>query len=72
MPQWRMMIIAAIPVVMAANNKAVIRIKMIIMRITMMMKIMTRMIMMTMEARAEEGQEAAGETMGIHKVAGVI
>ena len=57
------MIIAAIPVVMAANNKAVIRMKII------MMKIMMRMIMMIMEAREEEDR-VTGEAMEIHKVEG--
>jgi hypothetical protein len=48
------MIIAAIPVVMAANNKAVIRIKIIIEKIMRMMMTMMRMTMMIMEARVEE------------------
>lgn len=64
------MIIAAIPVVMAANNKAVIRIKIIMMKITKMMKIMMRMTIMIMEAREEEDLEIAEDAMGIHKMKG--
>lgn len=65
------MIIAAIPVVMAVNNKAVIRIN-IMMKIMMMKKIMMKMIIMIMEAREEEVPGIAEEAMEVHKAEGAI
>jgi hypothetical protein len=62
--------IAAIPVIMAANNKAVTRIKIVMMKIMMMMRTTMRMIMMITETREEEDLEITGEVMEISKAKG--